>query len=179
MPTSSCATTTRPTLQPSPTRSPGKPHRDGRVALDKTAALALEASILRAGAPSALDVSTESFGYGPIEKTLRDALARGARVRLIVAAREVREHMPQELDALARLTGAGIRVREDVDKLAVAPDRAWIGSANATASFPPSNPPREWGISTDRPDAVAALEARFAASWATARPYVSTRMLTA
>ena len=122
----------------------GLPAHDGRVTLDKSASLELEARALTGGTPPALDVSTESFGDGPIERVLRDAIARGAHVRLILAARELCQGKPQELLALAHVAGAEIRVREDVDKLAVTPTYAWTGSANATAS-PDWNPQREWG----------------------------------
>ena len=146
---------------------------DARVALDKVAALRSEARVLHEGAPATVDVSTESFGYGTIERVMRDAVARGAHVRLIVSARELAERKPQELAALHLLAGAEIRVRDDVDKLAVTPKRAWLGSANATGSYGKTDTQSDWGLSTGRRSTVTALEARFEAAWEKGAPYVA------
>ncbi len=135
-----------------------------RVALDKASALALEARALTEQTPATLDISSESFGYGPIEKLLREAIARGAHVRLLVSTLELHKAVPQELDALRLLAGAEIRARADVDKLAVTPACAWIGSANATGIYA-SDPQSDWGVISEHSAALAAVEARFESAW--------------
>lgn len=149
----------------------GKPLPAERVALDKVNALALEARALTERVPATLDVSSESFGYGPIEELLRAAIARGAHVRLLVSTLELKRAIPQELAALRLLVGAEIRARPDVDKLAVTAHCAWVGSANATSASA-REPQRDWGVISDRKAAVAALQARFDAAWVNAKPVV-------
>jgi hypothetical protein len=72
-----------------------------------------------------------------------------------------------EAGAIRRLREAGVdvRVSAGTEKLCVAGERGWVGSANATyAGFPM----RDWGLQTRDPTLLAALEARFESNWAMA-----------
>jgi phosphatidylserine/phosphatidylglycerophosphate/cardiolipin synthase-like enzyme len=139
------------------------------VAFTKGKALCLEASLL-AGARGAVDVESESFGPGIVTSALEAAVRRGDDVRVVVAARDLRgAEGARERLALARLAGLGARVRvgESDEKLAIAGDRAWIGSANATSARPGTI---DWGVLTqDRALAEAARD-RFERDWLASRP---------
>ncbi len=142
-----------------------------RIACDKRTALEAEQALV-VGAVDTLDVSTESFGYCGVEKALREAAERGVHVRLIVATRELRHPGAQELHALAHLQGAEIRVRVDVDKLAVTQAQAWVGSADASTTHDAFGTQTDWGVVTHRPAAVDELRARFEQAWLGAKPYL-------
>jgi hypothetical protein len=59
----------------------------------------------------------------------------------------------------------------DVDeKLAVAGSTAWMGSANATYARGAAGAQRDWGLTTQAPELVAALRAQFERNWRAAAP---------
>jgi hypothetical protein len=139
----------------------------------KHAALAAEAQLLRgARAGDGIVVESESFGCcNPVYAAL-DALGRtGAAPRLLVCANELRGN-DRERGALQRLARDGVRVRvcNDSEKLAVAADRAWCGSANATVAFGESDMP-DWGVNTEDDAIVGAVRARLEAQWAKAKDF--------
>jgi hypothetical protein len=139
----------------------------------KHAALAAEAQLLRsARAGDGVVVESESFGCcNPVYSAL-DFLGRaGAAPRLLVCANELRGN-GRERKALERLASDGVRVRvcSDSEKLAVAGDRAWCGSANATVAFGESDMP-DWGVESEDDAIVAAVGARLEAQWAKAKEF--------
>jgi hypothetical protein len=73
---------------------------------------------------------------------------------------------------LAQLSAAGAEVRVESgrhdEKLCVAGNRAWIGSANATTGFPDTV---DWGVRTHAASAVDRLRATFERNWRAAKPY--------
>jgi phosphatidylserine/phosphatidylglycerophosphate/cardiolipin synthase-like enzyme len=139
----------------------------------KHEALAAEAQLLRgARAGDGIVVESESFGCcNPVYSAL-DALGRaGAMPRLLVCANELRDN-DRERNALERLVRDGVRVRvcSDSEKLALAGNRAWCGSANATVAFGESDMP-DWGVNTQDDAIVGAVRARLEAQWAKARDF--------
>jgi hypothetical protein len=130
----------------------------GALATRKDAALRLEARLIDRACDAPVIVETESFGAGAISAALRRHVLRGAPTELIVAAREA-AHNPRERALLAALRRDGVVVREtSVDeKLVLAGDAAWVGSANATFAGGPAGAQIDWGLVTRRPEVVAAV----------------------
>jgi len=138
------------------------------LALDKAAALRLEARAIRDAGGDRLDVQSESFGYSCVYDALRYRAARGPHVRLVVSAREyAHRRNTAERSALRRLREAGVEVRVVAgdEKLCIGGDRGWVGSANATFA---GKPMLDWGLQTRDPGVLRELERRFAATWASA-----------
>ncbi|MGC1380012.1 MAG: hypothetical protein WA814_03170, partial [Candidatus Baltobacteraceae bacterium] len=71
------------------------------------------------------------------------------------------------LERLAR-DGVSVRLCRDSEKLAVAGDRVWLGSANATVAFGASDE-IDWGAATSEPTIVCAARDRIEAAWAAAK----------
>lgn len=137
-----------------------------RDALDQEAALLKGARICDGAI-----VESESFGsYNTVFKNLKDLGASGAAPRLLVSDRQLR-HNPAERSALDELVSEGVDVRvcSDSEKLAVAGNRAWLGSANATSPFG-RGAMTDWGLQTNDATIVAAVRDRLETTWATARP---------
>jgi hypothetical protein len=142
------------------------------IPMIKHEALAQEAALLDAAPKnSGVIVESESFGccngvYGRL-----GALARaGAAPRLLVSERELRGNARERevLEALVR-EGARVRVCGDSEKLAVAGERVWLGSANATVAFGKSDC-IDWGVQTSDAAIVGAVRDRLEAQWRSARP---------
>jgi phosphatidylserine/phosphatidylglycerophosphate/cardiolipin synthase-like enzyme len=148
----------------------GRPAADAELATEKTAALNLEADAIRRGAGAAVELESETFGSSAVSHALRERAARGDRVRVLVAQREFAgRNRGAERSVLRGLARAGVEVRVcgGNDKLCVAGDRGWVGSANATYA---STPASDWGLATRDPDALAALHATFERNWTAGRP---------
>jgi hypothetical protein len=139
----------------------------------KHEALAAEAQLLRgARAGDRVVVESESFGCCNAVYSALDALGRaGVAPRLLVCANELRAN-DRERKALDRLAHDGVRVRvcNDSEKLALAGNRVWCGSANATVAFGESDMP-DWGVSTGNDAIVSATRARLETQWAKARDF--------
>lgn len=108
------------------------------IPMIKHEALAQEAVLLD-GAPKSAGVIVESESFGccnGVYGRLRALAHAGAAPRLLVSERELRGNARERevLEALVR-EGARVRVCDDSEKLAVAGDRVWLGSANATVAF--------------------------------------------
>jgi len=154
----------------------GRIGADGHLATGKYAALQFEADTIAAAPSGSVDVASEGFGYSTTYSALRDRARAGGAVRLIVSENELRSsHATQERDALRRLAGVGVEIRVGSsrsgagnEKLAVAGDRGWVGSANATYGGD-----SDWGLRTSDPRLVGALQQRFDDNWRASRPYVA------
>lgn len=144
----------------------GVPAQTADLATVKGSALALEASTIAAGAGDAVECESESFGSGSVCAALRLRAEGGAHVRLLVD----RKVNGAERRALRTLAGAGVEVRVggSAEKIALAGDRAWIGSANATSAAPGT---LDWGLRTADGAIVGALRGRFEEEWAAGRPF--------
>jgi hypothetical protein len=138
------------------------------IAWTKSDALEREGVLLRNAGRDAV-VETETFGRcNPVSAAL-DQLARdGKAPRLLVSARDLSGNA-HERAALQRLADDGVRVRvcDDSAKFAVAGERAWLGSANATVARERYDMP-DWGASTSDPQIVATVRDRLEARWANA-----------
>ncbi len=133
----------------------------------KGRALELEAETIAAGAPGdRVDCESESFGPGPVCAALRRRAESGTRVRLLVGARDLGAREVRALRGLAA-AGAEVRLGDGGEKLALAGDRAWVGSANATSASPAT---LDWGYATSAAGLVGALRARFEEGWSAGRP---------
>jgi hypothetical protein len=149
----------------------GGPPSAGPLATGKGKALALEAALIAAGPGDAIECESESFGPGRICAALRRRAEAGAHVRLVVAARDLRGgEGARERSALRDLQAAGVAIRlgGGGEKLALAGERAWVGSANATGGMPETI---DWGLETSAPGLVAALHDRFERDWSAGRPF--------
>ena len=142
------------------------------IPTNKRDALDQEAALLKgARACDGTIVESESFGsYNTVFKNLKDLAASGAAPRLLVSERQLR-HNTAEQSALEELVSVGVDVRvcRDSEKLAVAGNRAWLGSANATSPFG-RGAMTDWGLQTNDATIVAAVRNRLEETWTTARP---------
>lgn len=130
----------------------------------KAQALAGETRLLY-GAQQArtVDVESESFGRDGAYGALKTLAAEGVQCRLLVSARDVNAKSEQALEEL-RHDGVHVRVGDFDEKMAIVDNaRAWTGSANATYGYPRQ---LDWGVRTDAPQVVRALESHFNAHWA-------------
>jgi hypothetical protein len=157
----------------------GRTGTDGRLATHKAAAQTLEVDVVAHGSGDCVDMESESFGYsGDLYHALSERAKHGDHVRLIVSDGELRDaDSGAERKALAKLALAGVDVRVGAsrsgvgnEKLCVAGDRAWAGSANATW---PKGDPMDWGLETSDRTVVDALRARFEANWSASKPYAA------
>jgi hypothetical protein len=157
----------------------GEPGADGHLATTKAGALRLEADVIERAGSAPLAVESESFGTGTVYNALLHRAQTGLPTRLIVAGREVEASGPtgRETTRLRRLASLGVDVRVgdprrgDLDeKLAVAGNDAWVGSANATYARGAFGAQRDWGLATRVPAIGDDLRAAFERNWAAARP---------
>ena len=149
----------------------GTTGRAGDLATEKEPALELEAEAIRSGGGDTIDVETESFGACAVSAALRARAQAGDHVRLLVSGRIASARRSvRERALLRRLAAAGVEVRttEANEKLCVAGDRGWVGSANATFDLVPTT---DWGLATSDPALLAQLAATFAREWNVARPF--------
>lgn len=112
-------------------------------------------------------VSTESFGRGEIAG---DLASYGGPIRLVIARREFQESRSEQqlVGLLRQLPGSiDIRAGDANEKIAVGTDRAWFGSANATAGLPTQI---DWGMVSTDPAIVAVMQSRCLADWKRASP---------
>lgn len=141
------------------------------IPMDKSGALAAEANLLAdARASDGVIVESESFGAGNVAYDSLKALAlAGAKPRLLVSRDDLRGSGRERavLDGLVR-HGVRVRVCPDSAKLAVAGDRAWLGSANATYTGKGWQMP-DWGLCTRKREIVDCVRARLEAEWNSAR----------
>lgn len=139
----------------------------------KHEALAEEAQLLKSARRGEdVIVESESFGCCNTVYSTLDRIARlGVSPRLLVCERELRGNA-RERQVLGRLVRDGVRVRvcENSEKLAVAGNGAWMGSANATVAFGESDLP-DWGFATNDATIVRAVRARLESIWASAHDF--------
>ncbi len=137
----------------------------------KREALAVEARLLdHADALDEVLVESESFGSGNAAYlALRTLALAGEAPRLLVSERDLRGN-DRERHILESLVRDGVRVRtcSDSEKLAVAGDRAWLGSANATSTYG-NGDMTDWGLCTANAEIVDVVRTRLEAEWKAAR----------
>ncbi|HEY5349526.1 MAG TPA: hypothetical protein VIJ64_07330, partial [Candidatus Lustribacter sp.] len=151
---------------------------DGHLATTKSAAQRLEADVIEQAGSAPLAVESESFGSGQIYNALLHRAQAHRPTRLIVAGREAAEPGDHtERAHLGRLAALGVDVRVgdpqtgDLDeKLALASNDSWVGSANATYARGAAGAQRDWGMATRGPGIVDGLRVAFEGNWRAARP---------
>jgi len=151
----------------------GTPSRDGHLRTTKHDAVALESEVIRGAGSVPVAVETESFGLGAIYADLLHRARAHQPTRLLVSNLELAEPTAaREARALARLAAAGVEVRavDNDEKIAVAGERAWVGSADATYANGPAGEQVDWGLATRVPPLVDALRAAFERNWAAGTP---------
>jgi hypothetical protein len=137
----------------------------GGLCLTKASALDAERRMLQHPRCRQVDVQTEDIGRGEVSKQLRELAARHVRCRVLVSERSFKSHRATH-DAAVSLQKAGVDVRiaKASEKLAVAGERGWVGSANATTSnF--NGADIDWSLTTNDARTVRALKRRFDARW--------------
>jgi phosphatidylserine/phosphatidylglycerophosphate/cardiolipin synthase-like enzyme len=146
----------------------GKIDNPHNVAVTKGAALSQEAALLSArGSRRGVAVETESFTAGTAPyRAIRQLALSGVPVRLLICEHDLKRGTEAATRALAR-DGVTVRVTRSAEKIAVASDRAWIGSANATYG---RDDQIDWGATITDAVLRARLQARFNSTWRYARP---------
>ena len=146
----------------------GKVESTPTVAVTKGAALSQEAGLLStAGRQRGVSIETESFTAGTAPYRAMQKLAlREVPVRLLICEHDLKPATLGAARALAR-DGVTVRVTRSAEKFAVAGDRAWIGSANATYG---RDDQIDWGAKITVPAVCTQLRARFNSTWRYARP---------
>ncbi len=149
----------------------GHPARTARLTFIKCDAIHQEAAAIAAAPRGEIALSTEDISTGAIVNELKDRLAAGDGVRLIVNAHECTSQFARE--ALATLKGAGADIRSgrELDKLTLTPDRVWLGSTNATGLTNDTAGQSDWGLVTTNADAVVTLRGRFETEWRDAKKW--------
>ena len=148
----------------------GTPRSDGRLATLKRDALELEAHVIYGARTDSIDCESEAFSFSVVYAGLQARAKTGAHVRLLVSERDLHDGRARgqvrEARALADLQKLGVEVRVggDDEKLCIAGDRAWVGSANATDGA--RDDTIDWGMRTCDRAIVDGLEARFERNWA-------------
>ena len=148
------------------------PVQAARIPVRKSEALAEEAALLLDVRRDDAIVETESFSrYNAVSAALEKLARAGKAPRLLVSRRDLR-HNDKERAALEKLAAQGVSVRvcDDSEKFALAGNRAWIGSANATVAFGDADM-TDWGLCTDRAPIVEAVRSRIEARWSAGRPF--------
>jgi phosphatidylserine/phosphatidylglycerophosphate/cardiolipin synthase-like enzyme len=149
------------------------PGEAATIPMVKHEALAREGELI--GSATSADhviVESESFGCcNEVYSELRQAALAGAAPRLLVSSRELSGNVRERevLEALVR-DGVTVRVCDDSEKLAVAGDAAWLGSANATIAAPDSDS-TDWGLDTCNATIVAAVRSRLETQWQNSRAF--------
>ncbi|HEY9179495.1 MAG TPA: phospholipase D-like domain-containing protein, partial [Candidatus Baltobacteraceae bacterium] len=146
----------------------GGPARAGSLALRKDVALKGEAKVIAHAAREA-DVETETLGASVVSGALRRLAKAGVHCRLLVSQWCADDDLGRKRIASLEKDGVQVRAVKSGEKLAVAGNRAWAGSANATSSFKKCNY-IDWGLSTRDPRIVRDLHARFTEHWNEATP---------
>jgi phosphatidylserine/phosphatidylglycerophosphate/cardiolipin synthase-like enzyme len=147
----------------------GKPGSDAHLWTQKDEATRAEAATIRSAPGHQIAFESESFGFGPVYGALRARAKAGDRVRVLVQSLDL-AGSPRAAAALHKLAAAGAEVRagNSDEKIVVAGDRAWVGSANASAGRPQTI---DWGMRTKIPALVKALGTRYEENWQQGRPF--------
>ncbi len=139
----------------------GRGQSDATLATRKDAALQRELDLVEHAGRAPLTVETERVATSPLTRALQARALRGEPTTLIAS----RAHRPRrEAHAIAALRADGVTVRNGGvnEKLAIAGDRAWIGSGNATGAAGRNARQIEWGLTTRDPAIVGAVRAALA-----------------
>ena len=132
------------------------------LATRKDGALAREAELIDSARATPVTVETETLGSGPLSAALRRHARAGAPTVLVVGRAHSHDRRQTTLLEGLRRDGVEVHERGVNEKLALAGDTAWIGSANGTSVFGPRAAQIEWGLVTRERAVVAAVAAALA-----------------
>ena len=127
---------------------------DDTLATRKDVALAREAALIDGARDAPVVLATESFGAGPVSAALRRHAASGAPTTLVVDRHRLTARERTVLDGLGR-DGVRIAASAADEKLLLAGDAVWLGSANASSAYGERGDQTEWGIVSRDPALVA------------------------
>ena len=150
-----------------------KPAHCDAVALTKFDALTREAGVIKAPDNRCVDIESETMTWhSPVYSAIKHLSAEKIRCRVLLSSKHVSPTTKKTIEFLEKMHVA-VRIVDSSDKIAIAGGkRAWVGSANATATHPDPYE-TDWGYSTDRKEFVRSLQSRFNANWRTSRPPMS------
>jgi hypothetical protein len=138
------------------------------IAWNKRAALDSEKRLVEgAKGNDRIEVESESIGTGSVVYAALLRLGReGLRPRLLISREAL---TAQERTLVGNLKSGGVEVRacRANEKFAVAGARAWVGSANATSSYPKNDV--DWGLVTKERSVVNHLRQSFESRWENSR----------
>ena len=142
----------------------GRGGADDALATRKDVALAREVALIDGARAAPVVLVTESFGGGAVSAALRRHAASGAPTTLVVDRHRLSPSQRHLLDGLA---ADGVRVKTSAadEKLLLAGDAVWLGSANASSSYRERGDQTEWGIVSRDPALVARVRETLA-RWA-------------
>lgn len=143
----------------------------GTLALSKTDALHAEARMLAMRPHSReVEVETEGLSASPVSHELRDLIGKGILCRVLVSERAFKHYPATHAAALSlQKAGADVRTVAVSEKIAIAGTHAWIGSANATSTYPNAGDV-DWSLTTKDAHLAAVLKHRFDAHWRESKP---------
>jgi hypothetical protein len=139
----------------------GRAGADDALATRKDVALAREAALIDGARGAPVVLATESFSAGPISAALRRHAASGAPTTLVVDRHRVSAPQQRLLDGLAR-DGVRVTTSNADEKLLLAGDAVWLGSANASCAYGERGDQTEWGIVSRDPALVARVRTTLA-----------------
>jgi hypothetical protein len=137
--------------------------------LTKDKALESESTVLHASRGDRVDVESETISTRADAYTqLKRLAAEGVRCRLLLSSAKL-DAKTKHAAKLLSDAGVNVRMVKSADKLAVKNGtRAWVGSANATSPFY-NGDQTDWGLRTQNPKIVHALQSRFNSNWRAGR----------
>ncbi len=139
-----------------------------RLALYKSDALALEASLLRAARRRGdVVVESESLGSGNAVYAQLERLGRSGRAPRLLLSRHTLDTKERSLVRCLERSGVRVRTCAANEKFAVTGSGAWIGSANATSAYLQPKA-LDWGARSRDARICARLRAAFETRWRSA-----------
>jgi hypothetical protein len=135
----------------------GRGGSDAKLATTKYVAQQREVALIDSAPHAPVIVETERVSDSPLTVALRRHARGGAPTTLVLGP--ARDRSQREVDTIRRLSGDGVVIRchGTNQKLALVGGTAWIGTANATATFGHGAGQLEWGLVTKNPTLVRAV----------------------
>lgn len=140
----------------------GRGGADPALATRKDVALQREIDLIDRAGNSPVVVETETLNTSPLTRALMRHAAGGAATTVIVGT-TARATVKQQ-SAIGKLRAGGVEVRTGGtnEKLALAGERAWLGSGNATGAAGRGARQLEWGYVTDDRAIIGAVRGALA-----------------
>lgn len=139
------------------------------IALTKAEALNRESDVIDSPRNRRVDIESETMTWhSPVYSAIKRH-ANDIHFRVLLSSQHLSGTTKKTIGYLETMH-VDVRMVDSSDKIAIAGgERAWVGSANATATWPDPNE-SDWGYSTDTKRFVRALQSRFNVNWRASRP---------